>query len=212
MRVFALTRPKTRPALLRISSKLSAFFFWGMRLLPVLRTHRDKVQFRWSWATIQVCNGTTKPLHARKTNSWTLLWSHNASWTWLWKRSFNHPFLPRCQNVNSNAAMFLQKTGWARRCFHATKTSRISQDLLSSSLVLLFLRLFLLMFGLHFVGTEFLPFMELQNSYVEKRKCHRSLRWHQGSKPVKFQFEVNYPFRFLFLDTAVLLMKHGSST
>lgn len=57
------TRPKTRPALLRISSKLSAFFFWGMRLLPVLQTHQDKVQFRWRWATIQVCNGTTEPLN-----------------------------------------------------------------------------------------------------------------------------------------------------
>ena len=34
-----LTLPKTRPALLLISSRLSAFFFWGIRLLPVLHTH-----------------------------------------------------------------------------------------------------------------------------------------------------------------------------
>lgn len=33
-----LTRPNTRPALLRISSRLSGFFFWGIRLLPVLGT------------------------------------------------------------------------------------------------------------------------------------------------------------------------------
>lgn len=53
--VFVLTRPKTRPALLRISSKLSAFFFWGMRLLPVLqhtqyntiRTHTGEQSVGW---------------------------------------------------------------------------------------------------------------------------------------------------------------------
>lgn len=38
-RIFSLTLPKTRPALLLISSRLSAFFFWGIRLLPVLHTH-----------------------------------------------------------------------------------------------------------------------------------------------------------------------------
>lgn len=35
-----LTRPNTRPALLRISSRLSGFFFWGIKLLPVLGEQR----------------------------------------------------------------------------------------------------------------------------------------------------------------------------
>lgn len=37
------------------------------------------------YATEPRNHGTTDPLHARKTNSWTILRSQNASWTWLWK-------------------------------------------------------------------------------------------------------------------------------
>ena len=52
-KLWSLTKPNSVPLLPRINSRLSAFFFWGMRLLPVLQSN-SKV-FPKSSGTCTIC-------------------------------------------------------------------------------------------------------------------------------------------------------------
>lgn len=49
-----LTHPNIHPALLQISSKLSGFIFWGIRLLLVLQTEMQALKGLGPWLVQQL--------------------------------------------------------------------------------------------------------------------------------------------------------------